>query len=266
MKKYTKDNTEVQIIRELEDGFLVKKVLYEEYDMEEEGGSGEVLSDETLFFKKGELFSRPFTEKLASEVEGLSQTMHNLQKEIHQLVNTKRAMETAQGKIKDWPFLQNALDYLNGDFDYILYMDTLEVCRKQSIYNSPYICIVNSKEKGWQLFKMRSENYHSSSDDKKIHVFRTIEEVTAFSKTYLLQKISKWSESYWNSDDNFKSWFNGLHYSCKAKEDAEVKEAFNAKYAELRKKESKKRQEQLAKEIQELENKKKKLESLNTQS
>lgn len=266
MKKYTKDNGEVQIIRELEDGYLVKKLLCEGYDYEEDGfDSEELLSDETFFFTKEELFDEPVTERVAGEVAILLSQKSKLEEEIHQLRDAKRIQEAAQGKIKDWPFLQSVLDYLNGDFTHILYMDTLQVLEKPTVYNTPYICVVNSKDRGWKLFRMRNENYHSSSDDKQVRVFKSLEEVATFSKQHLIDRINKWDEAYWNCDGQFKDWFDGLHHSNSAKKDPEVLEAYKAKYDELKQAENKKRQAHLEKEIADLEAKKKRLAELSAQ-
>jgi hypothetical protein len=264
MKKYTKDNGEVTIIKQLEDGFLVKKVLYEGYD-EETDNDTEILSDETYFFKSEELYDNPVTEKLADEAAALLHSKIKLQEEIYQLQTAKRIQEQAQGNFKDWPFLQNVIDYLNGDFAYVLFLRDFEVRSKSSLYNSPYIYLAHFKEKGWQMFMMRSENYVSGSDDIQILIFKTIEEVNALSKKYLLDKIKNWKAAYYNSDSQFKEWFTGIHYSNKMKADLDVVAAFNEKYEELKRAENNKRRESLAKEIEELETKKKKLQELNAQ-
>jgi hypothetical protein len=266
MKKYTKEGEEIFVIKAIDGGFLGKKIYYtpegedENYEPEEDECE---LGNEVLFFEQ--LFDKPLTIKYASDVNALLAQQEKIQNEINDLLSKKYTEESTRSKLKDWDVIQNLVDYLTGDFNFILYLKDFSFKKREQTYLSSYISLSNTKNNGWYLKILNNDNYDSDYD-KEFRVFKTIEELNQFAKTALLKRIADWKCSWSISADDFNDWFKKFDKNSSIVKDSDVEKAFQDKLSLLKKQDDIERASRLEKEIKDLEEKKKKLSELTSNS
>src|SRR5580693_9358945 len=127
MKMYTAEGQVVEMIKKLDQGYL-GKIMYEEYRSEDEEGDFEmecVADDKILFFDT--LYEKPLTEAYATEVKKLKSEISKLHQEIDDLGNTKRIEKGLLGKVSQYPFVKAIVDYLTGDYEFILFLRNYSV-------------------------------------------------------------------------------------------------------------------------------------------
>jgi hypothetical protein len=262
MKMYTHDGQAVEVVKKIEDGYLAK-LIYEDYseDFDEEDDPDYSLGEQIVFF--AELFEAPQTFAYALEVKKLKDEAEKIRIDIAVLVAQKANEAGLLNQIAKYPFIAKLVQYVTGDFNFILNLNTYEVSDKKVIYNGPYIRAMNTEGAGWGLYKLSHSGY-SSNEDRPFLIFHTMDEVNSFVKTELIEKIGKYRDGFYNSPQNLKEWFSRIHYKQTMKDDPEVLAAFEAKMAELTRIQAKRQADELEKQFQALEAKKKELENLQT--
>lgn len=245
MKKYLINGQEVCLIREVEGGFLYSPI-YISYDNE-----SDYVDDSVIYFAD-KLYDTPPKEKIHQDIIDLTIQKEVLNKDISDIQRLKNQEKSLLGKVKQIDFIQCLLDYINGDFNFVLRMDTMEIKGKDSVYISPYIKITNTKKRGWSLYVLRSENYEDY-DDRAIRVFKTFDVAQSYAKSVLINNL-KWntekSNYPWRSDV-IKDWYNKINYTSKLKDDEDLKKVYLQKFGEAKLKEDKDKKEKLQKEIEE---------------
>ncbi len=253
---YTIDGEEVELFKEIEDGFLAKPI-FSEYNWEDEDDGEEVksVSDKINFYPI--LFKNPPIERFADDIVKLKKEANKISEEIGELERTRESEKSLLHKISKYPFVQTMVDYLTGDFSFILDMQDYEVRKKEQSYNTNFIKVTNTKSYGWALYKMRNDSY-DSSDDRKFRIFKTMEELLSFCKGHLTSELNRWS-SNWSRADGFKKWFGSIHHSNPCKDDPDFKAMYEAKYKRLVDEDKEAAAAQIKKEMDALEEKRNKL-------
>lgn len=164
MKMYTKDGAEVLLFKKIEDGYLAKQIYYNSID--DEGEEIDNVQEEILFYEK--LYHNPPTEKLAKEVEVLKKEAEILSSKITELKQLKSTEECLLNKISKFYIIKQLADYLTGNFKFVLFLNTMESRKRDSIYISQYIRTSISKNEPFALYELKNEYYISDSDDKPL--------------------------------------------------------------------------------------------------
>jgi len=256
MKMYTVDGQEVELVKKINEGYLARLVYCDDYDDEGLSEDDEFVDDDIHFFKN--LYDNAPIEKYAKEVSELKIQTEKLKKQISELASKKRSEESLLNKVSKFPIVQQLVDYITGDFKFILYISNFEMKTKESVYNSPYVAMAHTINSGYCLYRLRNDSYPSYSDDIKFLVFKTKEETTDYSKKEILTRIKKYKSTY-NASSNFKEMFDKIDRSCPAKSDPDVVSAYKDKLKELTEIENKEKEEKLNKEMEELLKKQQKL-------
>src|SRR5277367_1613726 len=136
MKMYTPDGQAVQMIQKIEQGYL-GKIIYEDLCADEEEGefTAEYIADDKILFFEV-LLDSPLTEAYATEVKKFKREQQKLQEEIDNLRNIKRSEEGLLHKISKFPFVQKLVDYVTGDYQFVLYLRDYDVRLRQNIWTS----------------------------------------------------------------------------------------------------------------------------------
>ena len=256
MKMYTQDGQEVELVKKIEEGYLAKLVYYGgsfDYDYNEDTV---IIDDDIQFFTI--LFDSAPTEKYEKRVEELKKEADTLDYKINELRQLKYSEEGLINKVSKYPIIQQLVDYITGDFKFVLYLSDLEIKEKGYVYQSPYVAMAHTINSGYCLYKLKNDSYPSYSDDIKFLVFKTKEEATEYSKKEILTRIKKYKSTY-NSSSKFKNMFAKIDSSCPAKRDPDVGNAYETKLKELTEIENKEIEEKLKKEMEELLKKQQKL-------
>lgn len=252
MEMYTKEGQEVRMIKKIEDGYLAKEI----YGWSDEEGE-EIESEQTVFYS--ELFEKPLIKKYSDEVTKLKQTTKDLNDEIHQLIRKRDSDEHLLNKVSKLPIVQQLVDYINGDFEFVVLLRDLNIKDKNSIYKSPYVTMSHLKKGGYHLSFISSDYYTSHLDDRKFLCFKTKKEAEEYSRNQLLERINNFDSNY-NKSHNLKCLLQNINSSCKSKSDKGVLEIFYTKMALLLKQEKVEKQQKLDEQIEELKKKQKAIE------
>ena len=256
MKKFTKEGKEVIIVKEIEGGFLTKGV-YNYWDEENEE-EAETINETIVFY--AELFETAPTEKYADVVSKLKKVADDIRYQINDLKEVRDNEKSLIQKVSKFPIVQQLVDYITGNFLFVLYINTLEQIPKAQAYLSPYIAMAHTKCEGYWLYRLRNDNYFAS-DDIKLLTFKTQEELNTYSKKLLIERLESAKFNY-NRSSNLKDILTKIHYTCKIKDDTDVLAAFDKKLKEFQKEDKIERETKLKKEVEELDNKRKELELL----
>ena len=263
---YTPDGIAVKMEKKIEGGYLARIIYdqmdYGDYDEDDEDAEPMITEygagDQLMFYP--ELSEHPLTLQYAKEVADLQKEAIRLSNEISDLREQKRSEEGLLNKIAKFPFIQKLVEYVTGDFEFILNLGNYEVDKKSQRYNGPFVKAMNVKDGGWGLYRLKSDNY-SSGEDRPFLCFQTIEEVNAYVKAALLDTITAWKPGIYNLTHSFKEWYSKIHYQQVMKDDTEVVAAYKIKLDELAKIESQQQADALDKQMQELEERKRKLQN-----
>lgn len=101
MKKYLSDGTEVKLVKEIADGWLVKRYRNTYIDDE-----GELIENDldglTIFIDRAEqkIYNEPLTERLNNEVMALREEAKSLREAISNLKKVRKDIESGIVKIK----------------------------------------------------------------------------------------------------------------------------------------------------------------------
>lgn len=262
MKMYTIDGTEVFVVKKIEDGYLAKQIYSNNGYDEEDEVEIEEICEYVVFYEK--LYEKPLTEKYAKEVSTLISEKDKLEIEISNLKRLKSEEEYLLNKINKFPILKKLADYLTGDFKFYMDFSRYEILPKEKVWLPTNVKVVNFKSDGWCLYKLRHEN-SEGYDDTPFMIFNTIEEAVEHSREMLTARMQQYKKNEYWSSRGLKEEHDKISYTNPVKQDAKYLEAYNETLSFLVDKEKKKEAERLQKEIEEFENKKKKLESLSSQ-
>ena len=256
---YTIDGTEVFVVKKIEDGYLAKQIYYYNGHEEEDESDIEEMSEQIVFYEK--LYEKPFTEKYAKEVNLLTEEKNKLEKAIADLRKLKSEEEYLLNKINKFPVLKKLADYLTGDFKLYMSFSDFEIIPKEKAWFHTNVKVVNFRSTGWCLYRLRNEN-SDSYDDTPFMIFNTTEEAVEFTRNMLIESIQQFKKhEYWGSD-TLKDKYRKISSSNPVKEDSKLLEVYNETLAFVIKREQDREKEKLRKELEDLEAKKKKLESL----
>lgn len=256
---YTIDGTEVFVVKKIEEGYLAKMVYhYNGYEDEAEEEAEEIC-EQVNFYEK--LFEQPPTEKYAKEVHNLITQRDTLHKEIAALRTIKNEEEYLLNKINKFPIIKALAAYLTGDFKFHLRFSNYEISKKENVYLSSQIKVVNYKDSGWNIFTLRHEN-SESYDDTPFMIFETKEEAVEYTRKMLISRMAQHKKNEYWSSGGLKEEHNKISYTNPVKEDVEYLKVYDETMAFLADREKKKQAEKIKKELQEFEEKKKKLSEL----
>ena len=255
---YTIEGVEVFVVKKIEEGYLAKLIYcYNGYDEDED--EIDEMCEQVVFYEK--LYDKPLTEKYANEVNTLISEKDKLELEISNLKILKSEEEYLLNKINKFPILKKLADYLTGDFKFYMDFSRYEITPKEKTWLSTNVKVVNFKSDGWCLYKLRSEN-SEGYDDTPFMIFNTVEEAVDFSRTMRIAILQKYKKNeYWSSNTLIEE-HDKISYTNPVKKDAKYLEAYNEMLSFLIDREQKREAEKLKKEIEELENKKRRLENL----
>jgi hypothetical protein len=256
---YTQDGTEVMVVKKIEDGYLAKIIYYTGIDEDDYDDEIEDVCEQVVFYEK--LYENPPTEKLSKEVKELKSEIESLSSKISELKQLKNTEEYLLNKISKYPIIKQLADYLTGNFNFVLFIRTMEVKKKSSVYISSFIRTSNSKNETYALYELKNEYYISDSDDKPFMVFETEEELLIEAKRRLIEKFKN-AEFNYNKVSNLKQWFDAISSTCSVKKDEDFLNVYESKLKVWEAEENKERQEKLKKELEELEKKKNELKKL----
>lgn len=209
---YTKQGNEVIVTKVLEQGFLAKHVY-----VNEEGE--EIEDDELVYFEN--LFESPLTEKLSEEIKLLIEQKENLMNEIREANKTKLSMSAAD-KI---PALREFINYVNGDFTHLVWLSDCEVCEKSKVYTSPFVGVAYVKSQGYELRKLKNENY-MSGDDPTFRIFQSRKDAEDFAIIRACEIIRRTSMMNYFGVGHLENALRSIDYPLRS--NAKVKEAFDS--------------------------------------
>jgi hypothetical protein len=245
MEKYLANGQAVKLIKVINGGYLFQN-LWNDPDYNDE------YTDESVTYFTDTLFDSPPVEKYHKEVLELQNQIKRLQKERDEIQQLKHKEKSLLAEIKNRDFIQCLVDYMNGNFEWLLRLDTMEICEKDKVYISPNIKLTNKEKKGYELFIMRSADY-DSWDDRPIMVFKTFEDDQKFAKQALIDRLvfATEKQQYKWSSSNIKDWFNDIHHSVKLNEDKDILEIYARKYDETKLREDAEKKLKIQQEIEE---------------
>ena len=249
MKKYLATGQEVSVIKQIEEGYLYNAVFYSDEDEEE------IIDEQILFTSK--IYDSPPKERYHNEITVLKNQITCLNKELDDLKNVHDKKQYLLKEIKEWPFIQMLVDYLNGNFKYVLRLYNMEIQSKDKIYITPYIKILNKESDGLSMYTLYNSKHESTTDDRAIFVFKTFEEAQEYAKKKLIEELIFETEKnqYKASSNWIKTWYNNIHDSNKLNEDKEFKDFYTQKFDETVARENTIEREKLLKEIKDKEEK-----------
>ena len=245
MEKYLKNGQAVKVIKEIDGGYLCQN-LWNDPDYNEE------YTDESITYFVEKLYDSPPMEKYHKEILELQNQIDKLREERSEIQMLKNKEKSLLTEIKKRDFIQCLVDYINGDFEYVLRLDTMEISEKNKIYISPNIKLTNKEKSGFELFIMRNADYESW-DDRPIKVFKTFEDAQKFAKKTLIERLIYSTEkaNYKWSSSNINDWLKNIHFSVKLKDDKDINEIYNKKYNETKSKEDAEKKLKIQQEIEE---------------
>jgi hypothetical protein len=189
--KYLADGREIEVIKKIEDGYLVKQTWQFHGEGDEEDDDKE-FTGEIEFFPK--VYNKPPTEKLAAEVIALNKEIHSLHEQLSGLKHLKETEKSLLNSISKIPGLESIVNYLKGDFKYLLYLDNLTIKSYDEVYHKQEFQIIMDRS-GKLIFKT------DSYDGKAIITFQNKEDADAERRRLFIERIStapnyRWLESY----------------------------------------------------------------------
>ena len=230
--KYLSNGQEVTLVEKTETGFLVQGMY--EYPTSEDSEENEngYFPGEIIFVDK--VFDTPPTEKLAKDVADLKVKKNTLQSEISELRRLKGQEESVLNKVSKIPNFQMVVNYLNGDFKFVLDTKRLEIKDATRVYNSKNICveIINGK-----LMLGIMDREYFNSEHHEVLVFNSIEDAEKERKERFIAKMK--SHNY---DYALNELFTEYNFKDLAA-DEDVKAIYDAKMVEIK---GKKRNERIS--------------------
>lgn len=243
MEKYLLNGQAVYVIKKINGGWLYQNLWTDDENEDS------YLDDSVTYFAE-RLYDTPPVEKYHKEIKELQEKIEQLKCEtenIRQLKNTEKSLLT---EIKNRDFVQCLVDYMNGDFNFVLFLPKMELRTKDSMYISPFVKIINRKGGGYSLYVLRNENYEDY-DDSPIMVFKTIESAKDYAKSKLINELrynTEKSNYPWRSDV-IKRWFDDIHNTCGLKNDPDIKAIYLDKFNQAKHKEDEDKRIKLQEEI-----------------
>lgn len=244
MRKYLLNGQAVELIREVDGGFLY-------YDVWEDGD--EYVDDVIRFSEK--LFDNPPTEKFHNEINELTHKLNAIREQLIEADRVKRESIRVIERVKEYDFLKTLTDYLDGNFTHVLYLDSMKVSHKDSVYLSPYIKIVRNKNDGFSFYTLRNESYESY-DDRPLMIFASQEDAISFAKEKLISNLvyGTVNATYKWSSGAIKDWYGKIDSSTGLKIDEDIKSIYASKLQEAKEREADSMRAKLLAEIEEKQN------------
>lgn len=258
---YTIDGQAVSIYRKVEEGWLGCYVLDMDYDQEEEYIDDEfIISDQIILHTR--LFDKAPTLKLDDQVKELKNKKASLKEEIKNLKLQKDCEEGLLKSVSKYPVLQELADYLNGDFQFVVYVENLDIQEKRYIHKTNYVRTARiGKDTDFSIYLMRSENY-VDSQDSRIRVFKTQEDALEYGVNKFIKYINDFdSKNYYQNRpvEFFNDLYKNLDPKGLLKTDERISKAYNDKLKIVQAEQDKRTQEQIDKKLAEIEAEKEKL-------
>jgi hypothetical protein len=174
--RFLPNGQEVIIHKQIEGGYLVKRKFI---------GDEEDIYGEVEFAEK--VFDSPPTEKFAEEIVVLNEQAEKLRGDIDGLKRIKNEETSTLSKIARIPNFQMVVDYLNGDFKYLLDCKYLKIKTIGNTYLNRNI--------GFEMVKGEIRLYtldrdYFGSDKSDIAVFKTMEDAGAERKKRYMERLN----------------------------------------------------------------------------
>lgn len=255
MKKtmYTLQGEAVKVFEKTHNGYLGKHV-YDDFDDE----------DYLQFFEEEQpleyfeiLFDKVPVKTLQTEVKQLESEKANL---LSQIAESKKVLKTLNSEISTitkYPIVGQLLKYLNGNFEYAVFLHDLSIKEKSKFYNTRYVRTAAIKNSGFGIYLMHQE-YYTSGDDKKIMTFDTKEEALLFAENELLQRIKKFDAAKRYSLSHLNNMLKNISNKELMKSEKFIL-LLEEKRLECKKAETERQQEEIRKKEEELNKLKNKL-------
>ena len=221
MTKYTIEGYEVEVIRELNPGFLYTHI----YDYE----GIEEIDKEICYAEK--LYDYPPTLKLHEEIKRLTDVKDKMGQQIQELDKQHYDKAKLLKDIKQLPFLQMAMDYINGNYKYVMYLNNYYIKSKDRIYQSNSYTITYSEKGGLNL----------RIEDSNARIYQSMEDAQADAKKLFMEKVEKETKK----TDGYNPWSSStiadmlrkVDQSSGLQQDAEVLAFITKKKAEAKERE-----------------------------
>jgi hypothetical protein len=233
---------EVEVIRNVKPGYLVHYVLSDD--------DQDYVDDEIHYFDK--LFDNPPLIKYHEEINTLNKEIIKLEEQSQTLSKRNSDIERIRRGMKEIPFLNSLVKFINDDFKYILYLRDYRIIGKDHVFLNKHFYIANTNEYNYFLI-LDNGRYTDSSHDYAIMVFDTFEDAQKEAKErFMKELITKTSPSltYPASSNDIKQFFRSIDSSSKISSDPELLALYNTKYKEAEKREIDKHTEALNEKIQ----------------
>jgi len=196
---YTIDGEAVLIHREIEGGYLGQFLYDVDFDEDDDFDPDDMICD-TRIILHPQLFSEPPKIHIHKEIQELQNEKSNLNIELHELRVLKQEENITLGKIAKFPIIQQLVDFLNGDYAYLVYLKDLELIEKRQRYISSHVSTANIKsDGGFCLYLMSSENY-TSRDDRAFTIFKTKEDADKFIIGKIIERLNSHQTNEYGGD------------------------------------------------------------------
>lgn len=180
---YTVDGQEVYIKEKAGSGYIGCFVFeYGDYEEPQFGAP--------QFFETKELYETPPVEKYNKEIAGLKQEINGLKQKRKEAQNELTNVNNERAKLKDFPIFNQAVKYLNGDYEYILYLGDFVIKNKSEGFQKKQIRAYHANDKKY-LILYDSDYGYESDRDKAILVFDNIEGAQKEAEERIVDRINK---------------------------------------------------------------------------
>lgn len=253
--KYLPNGYEVYPLREVEGGWLYNLAFIDEY------GEKSFICNETTYFAE-RLYDKPPTSNLHKDIIKLKGEILELEEKRSKLRKINVETEALAKEIPNYAFIQMLVDYMNEDFEYVLWEKDYNLTPKNKTYIPRFIKVVCTENGGYQLYKMRSESY-SSYDDMPIRIFRTKKEAQDYARKDAIKKLNNGvsKDNYpWNKRQ-VESWYKDIRVSSGIKDHPDILREYEKAIRVTGVRDEKEMRKKLQKEI---DDKKAKLDTLKT--
>lgn len=223
---YTPEGVVVVVTKILEEGYL-GSVLYS-YD---EPIDIDYIDDDCIgkieYFEK--LYPKPLTAHLSDAIVKLRAQRDEIEKEVDELDQKRQGMELALAATGQFPWLKQALDYLIGNYEYVVRVDNLQVSRRGAYYTQKLQ--VNNLPGNNNIRLI--ENDYTRDADPIIRIFNTIEEVGEFCRKVILGHLGGLLSQKYSSPQNVNTYMSSIHNTCPVLFGHDITQAVNETIAEL---------------------------------
>lgn len=200
--KYLITGEQVVVIRTLSEGFIVNRVCDADRMAEPIYGSDEFVE---------KIYDEAPRARMDNTIVQLTEKVETLRGEIEKLNTEKRVVDNSISKARSLNGLDLLIDFLTGDFKYLLTWDNLLIYDSNRYYTSTSTFIVNVFRGEAALYFTDTSSYRSTQG-KRVMVFRDAESAEKKRLELLIERIKtrnlyEIEELLRRSDDGLRNLF-----------------------------------------------------------